>query len=99
MKKKPASKSAFFNPRLLITLASSSLALLLALGVAWSASSLAPPAVSKKDPGQFGNTRVPAASSGQVAAPDKGSIQQMAEPNALFAILYDQTDSPGANAT
>src|SRR5438045_1200119 len=95
MKKKPASKSAFFNPRVLIGFAFCSIGVLLALGVAWSASTVAPPAVAKKDAAQFAQfpKTVP------VTLSEPAQIQQIGEPNVLLALLYDQTDNPGTNAT
>src|SRR6266446_10945284 len=97
MKTKPTSKSAFLNPRVLISFAFCAIAVLLALGVAWSASSIAPPTQSASSP----QIAAPVTSSGLVAAPENGPTQsnQIAAPNVLLAILYDQTDNPGTNAT
>src|SRR5438552_1615853 len=95
MKKKPTSKSAFFNSRVLISLAFCLIGVLMALGVAWSASNVAPPAEAKKDTGQFAQfpKTVP------VTLSEATQPQQVAAPNVLLALLYDQTDNPGANAT
>src|SRR5436190_1858487 len=93
MKKKPASKSAFFTPRVLITFAFCAIGVLAALGVAWSASSVAPPAV----PGSVAQTTVPARTYNiQLAAANSGQVQA-AQPSKL-KILYSQTDHPATTA-
>src|SRR5436190_13056110 len=91
MKKKSALKSAFLNPRVLFSLALCSLGLLLALGVAWSASNVA---VAPK-------TAVPVTSSAQAPTVDIGPAQsgQKPETNALLSILYDQNDNSGGAST
>ena len=97
MKKKLASKSAFFNPRVLTVFALCVIGGLLALGVAFSAS-LAPHAASPKE---AANPAIPVTSSALAPAFDQGPVQsqQKTEPNVLFAVLYDQNNNTGGAST
>ena len=99
MKKEPASKSAFFHPRVL---ASFAFCVLLALGVARPVS-LARPAVSASSTNTIDghSAAVPFVSDTQVAAPDNKATQseQEPEPNVLGAILYHQSDNAATTST
>src|SRR3981081_3909047 len=98
MKKKPASKSAFFTPRVLISFAFCAIGLLLALlafALYPGGNALAKaPAVSAP----FVQTSVHVTSSAQVAAPAKGQTQYRTAlnpplPHTPAVVLYDQINS------
>src|SRR5205823_9126125 len=110
MKKKPASKSAFFNPRVLTSFAFCLIGSLLALAVAFSAPKVEPPTapgtashpIATTDTAESRQTTaVPAISSALVTASDNGLAQnaQNPPPATHLVILYDKTSFPGTTST
>src|SRR5664279_3213534 len=102
MKKKSASRSAFFNPRFLISFGLCAAGVLLALGVGWSAPEDRTPVKSRFE-GYTGLTTAMPVNSSRLApnnqTPSQPQTEVVSRPDVVFATLYDQYDNAATTAS